>query len=137
VTGRISKAGDAMVRTALYEAANAILERGTRHCGSAPWRWHPVRRCQGGRGGITKGGINRFGRPVRVVRSRVPSPGRWIRSGRITCSGAAWLTARLLDWPADPYQTPSGGGHRADRGQKRDTGGRMGPETYGTRREDV
>jgi transposase len=27
VTGRISKAGDAMVRTALYEAANVILER--------------------------------------------------------------------------------------------------------------
>ena len=43
-----------------------------------------------------------------------------------------------LDWPADPYQTPSGGGHRADRGQKRDTGGRMGLETlYGARREDV
>jgi len=33
-----------------------------------------------------------------------------------------------LDWPADPYQTPSGGGHRADRGQKRDTGGRIGLE---------
>ena len=56
--------------------------------------WHPVRRCQGRRGGITEGGINRFGRPVRVVRSRVPSPGRRIRSGRITCSGAAWLIAR-------------------------------------------
>ena len=27
VTGRISKAGDAMVRTALYEAANVVLER--------------------------------------------------------------------------------------------------------------
>ena len=27
VTGRISKTGDAMVRTALYEAANVILER--------------------------------------------------------------------------------------------------------------
>jgi transposase len=27
VTGRISKIGDASVRTALYEAANAILER--------------------------------------------------------------------------------------------------------------
>jgi transposase len=55
VTGRISKAGDAMVRTALYEAANAILERSA---GDAPlrtwalavarragmrkpkWRWH-------------------------------------------------------------------------------------------------
>jgi hypothetical protein len=35
VTGRISKAGDAMVRTALYEAANAILERSA---GDSPLR---------------------------------------------------------------------------------------------------
>jgi transposase len=35
VTGRISKTGDAMVRTALYEAANAILERST---GDSPLR---------------------------------------------------------------------------------------------------
>jgi transposase len=35
VTGRISKAGDAMVRTALYEAANAIL---TRMAGDSPLR---------------------------------------------------------------------------------------------------
>jgi hypothetical protein len=30
-----------------------------------------------------------------------------------------------LDWPADPYQTPSGGGHGADPGQKQDTGDRI------------
>jgi transposase len=35
VTGRISKTGDAMVRTALYEAANAVLERST---GDSPLR---------------------------------------------------------------------------------------------------
>ena len=35
VTGRISKAGDATVRTALYEAANAILERSA---GNSPLR---------------------------------------------------------------------------------------------------
>jgi transposase len=35
VTGRISKAGDATVRTALYEAANAIL---TRMAGDSPLR---------------------------------------------------------------------------------------------------
>jgi transposase len=47
VTGRISKAGDAMVRTALYEAANAILERlaGTRLCGGGPWQWPGARGC--------------------------------------------------------------------------------------------
>jgi transposase len=157
VTGRISKSGDAMVRTALYEAANVILERLS---GDAPLRkwglargdaqgqggagaqaggdpapdaggWHRVRRRQGCRGGITEGGIDRFGRPVRAVRSKVPSPGRWIRSGRNRPSGGASLTARQLDWPADPYQTPSGGGHRADHGQKRDTSGRIGLEMLG------
>jgi hypothetical protein len=36
------------------------------------------------------------------------------------------------------YQTPSGGGHRADHGQKRDTGGRMELETLsGTAGKDV
>ena len=37
VTGGISKSGDAMVRTALYEAANAVLSRPTRF--SALKRW--------------------------------------------------------------------------------------------------
>jgi hypothetical protein len=41
------------------------------------------------------------------------------------------VTALQLDWPADPYQTPSGGGHRADHGQKRDTGGRIGLDIVG------
>jgi hypothetical protein len=35
----------------------------------------------------------------------------WFRSGRKTPSGAMRPTARQLDWPADPHQTPSGGGH--------------------------
>jgi len=30
-----------------------------------------------------------------------------------------------LDWPAGPHQTPSGGGHGADPGQKQDTGDRI------------
>lgn len=37
VTGGISKVGDAMVRTALYEAANAILSRPTRFCALKRW----------------------------------------------------------------------------------------------------
>jgi hypothetical protein len=31
----------------------------------------------------------------------------------------------LLDWPADPHQTPSGGGQSADPEQKQDTGDRI------------
>jgi transposase len=37
VTGGISKVGDAMVRTALYEAANAILSRPMRFCALKCW----------------------------------------------------------------------------------------------------
>jgi transposase len=36
-TGRISKVGDAMVRTALYEAANVILNRVTRFSALKAW----------------------------------------------------------------------------------------------------
>ena len=68
---------------------------------------------------------HRFGRPVRAVRSKVPSPGRWIRSDRKMGQRRRKADRAPLDWPADPYQTPSGGGHRADHGQKRDTGGRI------------
>jgi hypothetical protein len=65
-----------------------------------------------------------FGRATTpVLPKRSPSPGRWIRPGRCPPSGAT-ATAQFVDWPADPHQTPSGGGHRADPGQKRDTGRR-------------
>ncbi len=37
VTGAISKVGDAMVRTALYEAANVLLSRTTRFCTLKRW----------------------------------------------------------------------------------------------------
>jgi transposase len=36
-TGRISKVGDAMVRTALYEAANVLLNRVTRFSALKAW----------------------------------------------------------------------------------------------------
>jgi transposase len=37
VTGRISKIGDASVRTALYEAANVIVERPIKGCSLKTW----------------------------------------------------------------------------------------------------
>ena len=36
-TGRISKVGDAMVRTALFEAANVMLSRATRFSTLKAW----------------------------------------------------------------------------------------------------
>jgi hypothetical protein len=66
-----------------------------------------------------------FGRATTpVLPKRSPSPGRWIRPGRCPPSGAT-ATAQFVDWPADPHQTPSGGGHRADPGQKRDPARRL------------
>jgi transposase len=44
VTGGISKAGDAMVRTALYEAANVILSRPTRFSRLKRWAMEVARR---------------------------------------------------------------------------------------------
>jgi transposase len=44
VTGRISKCGDKMVRTALYEAANVILERTTKDSPLRKWGLAVARR---------------------------------------------------------------------------------------------
>ena len=44
VTGGISKVGDAMVRTALYEAANAVLSRPTRFSTLKRWAMEVARR---------------------------------------------------------------------------------------------
>ena len=44
VTGGVSKVGDAMVRTALYEAANVLLSRTTRFCVLKAWALAVARR---------------------------------------------------------------------------------------------
>lgn len=44
VTGGISKVGDTRVRTALYEAANAILSRATRLSGLKRWAMEVAKR---------------------------------------------------------------------------------------------
>jgi transposase len=105
VTGRISKIGDASVRTALYEAANVILTRPVKGSSLTSWAMRAgmrkakvalarklavvrVRRRQGGRQSIDKGGNRRFGRTDTKRPEQVPSPGRWIRSGRSAPSGS-------------------------------------------------
>ena len=45
-----------------------------------------------------------------AARSEVPSPGRWIRPGRVG-EAAPKGSPRILDWPTCPHLTPSGGGH--------------------------
>ena len=127
VTGRISKIGDGGVRTALYEAANVILTRPVKGSTLKSWgmrlaartgmrkakvalarklavvhagRRHGIPRRQSGCGrrSLTKGDcrFGRFGTPA--ARSKVPSPGRWIRSGRCHFSRALPLRVfRLAD----------------------------------------
>jgi transposase len=87
VTGRISKVGDAGVRTALYEAANIILTRPVK--GSALHR-----RARRRSGLSTEGRIESSDGGAPTARSEVPSPGRWIRPGRNRPSGAARTTTR-------------------------------------------
>jgi hypothetical protein len=90
------------------------------------------------RRGITEEGIDRVRTPGKGRPEQGPVAGTMDRVRPHRVQRRHMAIARLLDWPADPCQTPSGGGHRADPGQKRDTGGRMGLETlYGTRREGV
>ncbi len=45
MTGGISKVGDAMVRTALYEAANVLLSRTTRFSTLKRWALEVAKRC--------------------------------------------------------------------------------------------
>ena len=63
--------------------------------------------------------INRiFGRATTPgsPRSEVPSPGRWIRSGRH--AGSRLTDHASVDWPTGPPRTPSGDGLSADPVQK-------------------
>jgi transposase len=110
-TGRISKIGDASVRTALYEAAHVMLTKPVKGCsqlkswGDADRQAHRHEQSQGGAGAQARGNpasharrrntlqrrcsnltgrSNSFraGHDTRPSRSEVPSPGRWIRSDR-------------------------------------------------------
>ncbi len=83
VTGRISKAGDAMVRTALYEAANAIL---TRMAGDSPLHQQVPTPGKGRpEQGPVAGTMDQV-RPHHVQRRRMAD-------------------RASLDWPADPSDT--------------------------------
>src|SRR5262249_37979208 len=54
--------------------------------------------------------------------SEVPTPGRWIRSDRMSARGTRPRFHRLVDLSS---QTPLGGGQRADPVQKHDPGERI------------
>ena len=78
VVGRISKAGDAMVRTALYEAANSMLTRSTRMCALRRWAMDVAKR----RG--HKRALVALARKLAVVLHRMWVDGttfRWTRQG--------------------------------------------------------
>ena len=154
VTGRISKIGDGGVRTALYEAANVILTRPVKASTLKSWGMRgSARRMRKAKVALARklavvlhrmlvDGTSFLAdkrlRPQPVKerrsqvrgrdtspRSKVPSPGRWIRSGRMIPSGAATDDRALLDWPACSSSDPIRWRPRADPGQKQDTGDRI------------
>jgi hypothetical protein len=90
-----------------------------RHAGN-PSVGQPDEVCLGPTGGSEGSG----GLDTRPARSDVPSPGRWIRSGRF-CGSSVLHDCASLDWPTGPHPTPSGSGPRADCGQKQDPGARI------------
>ena len=143
VTGRISKIGDAGVRTALYEAANVILTRPWRPVpvcaklklrspASSPWcctacwptgrAFLPIRRRRQQRVRERRSQVRERGTSSR---SKVPLPGRWIGSGRMLHSGATLDDRAHIDWPTRSSSDPIRWRLRADPGQKQDTGNRI------------
>lgn len=86
VMGRISKAGDGMVRTALYEAANSMLTRSTRMSALKAWALDVARR----RG--HKRALVALARKLAVVMHRMWLDGTtflWSRSGNPATDPAA------------------------------------------------
>ena len=113
VTGGISKVGDAMVRTALYEAANVMLTRAGRFStlkrwalGAGRWAWRSVGACGGRRW-------------------------RWRASSRPCCTACGSTGASSAS---------AGRRQRRDRltGEESEFGaGRVGPAPLGSRRRDA
>lgn len=117
-SGRISQNGDASVRTALYEAANAMLTRPLEGATSLEsWasfciafgvteRSSPTERARPNLPRHNGGKKNRFlgGSRHQPSRSEVPSPGRWKRSGRKPLRDGD--DHALLNWPASSSSNP-------------------------------
>ena len=81
-TGRISKAGDAMVRTALYEAANVMLTRAVRFSTLKAWRMKVAAR-QGARKAKVA-----LARKLAVVLHRMWVEGTTFRWGKANAAAA-------------------------------------------------
>ena len=164
MTGRISKIGDAGVRTALYEAANVILTRPVKGSSLKSWAMRLAKRA-----GMRKAKVA-LARKLAVVlhrmladgttfiadkaaaarqhkqkeRSRgsggtdtsrpeqVPSPGRWIRSGR-KCAAAPQGDRASVRLAGRSSSDPIRWRPRADPGQKQDTGDRISSKGIDTR----
>jgi transposase len=82
-TGRISKVGDAMVRTALFEAANVMLTRAVRFSVLKAWAMRVA-----SRQGMKKAKVA-LARKLAVVMHRMWVDGTTFRWGKATVAGAA------------------------------------------------
>ena len=122
--GVAKRAGMRKAKVALARKLAVVLHRmladGTTFMASTAG---PIGEC--GRLGST-GGRTGFGRARhQLSRSEVPSPGRWIRSGRKPRSSVLYDCASL-DWSTGPHPTPSGSGRTptADRSKTPAAGSR-------------
>ena len=138
-TGRISKIGDASVRTALYEAANVMLTKPVKGCSqlkSWAMRIAKARRheqSQGGAGAPARGDHASHARRRNTLQrrccgsltgrdttvfGRVTTPGlleakslrRDDGSGQAVAHQVALVSTHNVDWSTYPLPTPSGGG---------------------------
>ena len=84
-TGRISKAGDALVRTALFEAANVMLTRAVRFSSLKAWALRVAAGRHGIRHGMKKAKVA-LARKLAVVMHRMWVDGTTFRWGDASVS---------------------------------------------------
>ena len=118
VTGGISKVGDAMVRTALYEAANVMLTRAGRFSSLKRWALGVAQRR-----GMRRAKVA-LARKLAVVLHRLSgstgassaSASRRPRRDRLTGEGGEFGAGRIGPAPARPRRRGAGTGKAADPG---------------------
>jgi transposase len=140
VTGRISKIGDPSVRPALYEAANVILTRPVKGSSLKSWAMRVAKRVGMRKAKVALARklavvLHRMlADGTRFIAEKAAAVAAWkeilrVRAAIDTSSPGGGPVARTmdqarpqhpqrhpkddrasLDWPADPHQTPSGGG---------------------------
>jgi len=100
VTGGITRAGDEMVRTALYEAANVLLSRITRFSKLKRWGMDVAKRRGSKRAKVA------LARKIGVILHRMWTDGTTYRWGRSEADRSAGLIKEEYETQAGHYRRP-------------------------------